>query len=54
MINVELKHDVDTKKGLILAVALGATIGATTIITKESIEYTKNKIKQIKNKKQTK
>lgn len=50
MINVELKHNVDTKKGLILAVALGVTIGATTVITKEGIEYTKKKIKEIKNK----
>ena len=52
MINVELKHNVDTKKGLILAVALGATIGATTVITKEGREYTKKKIKEIKNKRE--
>lgn len=51
MINVELKHDVNLGKAAGVAVILGATIGATVVITKEGVEYAKSKIKEIKNKK---
>lgn len=50
MIQVELNHDVNLKKAAGVAVILGATIGATIVVTKEGIEYTKKKIKKIKNK----
>lgn len=51
MINVEVKHDVNLGKAAGVAVILGIAVGATAVITKEGIEYTKEKIKEIKNKK---
>lgn len=51
MIEVELKHDVNFKKSAGLAVVLGVAVGASAVITKECIDYSKNKIKKIKNKK---
>lgn len=50
MINVDVKHNVDLKKATVMTVILGATIGATAVITKEGIEYAKEKIN--KNKKE--
>lgn len=48
MIEIEVKHDVDLKKATGVAVILGATIGVTIVATKECIEYSKKKIKNMK------
>lgn len=51
MIEVNLKHDVEFSKAAGMAVVLGAAIGASIVVTKESIEYGKRKINKIMNRK---
>lgn len=51
MLDVNFKHDFEVKKLAIGGIAIGVAVGVSSAITKEVISVTKNKIKQLKDKK---